>query len=203
MSENVADTTCRQLILSAGGSLVNPFPRLGSGEANRMTAISGRRCGASLLSSDPVGSLLKTCLTSETFTSTRFYLTWKVWATPRGRSIFRLSHSVPPTSGIDCSLWPTPTVGDSKNARNATANRKKIPPTGIHKGYTLVDAVTLWPTPTARDCWPRGPSEAKRRSPALNHKATGGQPGKLNPASVEWLMGFPIGWTEFACSATP
>ena len=27
--------------------------------------------------------------------------------------------------------------------------------------------------------------------------------GQLNPEWVEWLMGFPIGWTELSASATP
>ena len=47
-------------------------------------------------------------------------------------------------------LLPTPTVGDSKQARNSTAKRNKIPPTGIHAGDTLTDAVTLLPTPTTQ-----------------------------------------------------
>ncbi len=45
-------------------------------------------------------------------------------------------------------LWPTPTGGDSKNARNATAKRHKIPPTGIHAGETLTDAISLAPDQT-------------------------------------------------------
>jgi hypothetical protein len=40
-------------------------------------------------------------------------------------------------------LIPTPTVGDSKNARNSTAVRHKLPPTGIHAGNTLTDWITL------------------------------------------------------------
>lgn len=38
--------------------------------------------------------------------------------------------------------WATPTVGDSKDARNETATRHKLPPTGLHAGQTLVDQVT-------------------------------------------------------------
>jgi hypothetical protein len=49
-------------------------------------------------------------------------------------------------------LLPTPTVGDSKAARNSTANRSKIPPTGIHAGDTLTDAVSkMLPTPRTSD----------------------------------------------------
>ncbi len=40
-------------------------------------------------------------------------------------------------------LIPTPTVGDSKNARNSTPVRRKVPPTGIHAGNTLTDWVDL------------------------------------------------------------
>ena len=69
-------------------------------------------------------------------------------------------------------LLPTPTVGDSRNARNSTAVRHKIPPTGIHAGNTLTDAVV-----------PQG--------------------GSLNPMWVEWLMGYPLGWTDLKDSETP
>lgn len=48
-------------------------------------------------------------------------------------------------------MLPTPTVGDSKAARNSTATRHRTPPTGIHKGDTLTDAIALLPTPTTSD----------------------------------------------------
>jgi DNA (cytosine-5)-methyltransferase 1 len=47
------------------------------------------------------------------------------------------------------SLLPTPLAGDAKGARNSTATRHRIPPTGIHAGDTLTDAVDLLPTPSA------------------------------------------------------
>lgn len=40
---------------------------------------------------------------------------------------------------IAVQLLPTPTVGDSRDSRNSTATRHKIPPTGIHAGNTLTD----------------------------------------------------------------
>lgn len=68
-----------------------------------------------------------------------------------------------------------------------------------------------WPTPTAMDAkrW-----LAKRyrkdatgtRSMLLSQKVNylaGGGAGPLNPEWVEWLMGFPIGWTELSVSETP
>lgn len=92
--------------------------------------------------------------------------------------------------------WPTPTAGDGKNARNSTANRNSVPPTGVHVGDTLVDAVTKRPTPTARDYRSRGPSDANRHTPALNYVATNGEGNKLNPDWEELLMGWPMGMTS-------
>jgi hypothetical protein len=48
------------------------------------------------------------------------------------------------------AAWPTPTVGDSTNAANATATRRD-PNSSHHSGTTLVDAArfTGWPTPMA------------------------------------------------------
>jgi len=50
------------------------------------------------------------------------------------------------------------------------------------------------PTPTARDWKDTGkcPSELARHSPPLAVHAG----GKLSPLWVEWLMGWPIGWTD-------
>ena len=64
-----------------------------------------------------------------------------------------------------------------------------------------------WPTPNARDY--KGPpgrgSQARggRQSslPAKVRDRSG--PGPLNPTFLEWLMGFPIGWTESKPSETP
>lgn len=38
-------------------------------------------------------------------------------------------------------LLPTPTAGDAASARNSTATRHRLPPTGVHPGDTLTDIV--------------------------------------------------------------
>ena len=49
------------------------------------------------------------------------------------------------------SMWPTPVASDQASTCNASATRHIIPPTGIHAGETLTDAIRLWPTPRAED----------------------------------------------------
>jgi hypothetical protein len=69
----------------------------------------------------------------------------------------------------------------------------------------LAQAVTMWPTPKARD-WKDGASAGTfgRSSPDLG-KLVGQSKasGSLNPTWVEWLMGFPLGWTDCEHLATP
>ena len=78
------------------------------------------------------------------------------------------------------NLWPTPTVcGNYQNKGNMIG---------------LATAVKRWPTPTAHDAKDTGtaPSEGMRKSPCLSFQVG----GKLNPQWVEWLMGYPLGWTD-------
>jgi len=63
----------------------------------------------------------------------------------------------------------------------------------------IVRTVVKWPTPTAQDAANNGgPSQHERNSKPLN-AAVG---GSLNPTWVEWLMGWPIGWTSLRPLAT-
>ncbi len=70
-------------------------------------------------------------------------------------------------------------------------------------------AIKMWPTPTARDHkGGRKPEtlEASGRGAtnSLNDAVTcQGQHGSLNPTWVEWLMGFPEGWTDLKPSEMP
>jgi len=61
-----------------------------------------------------------------------------------------------------------------------------------------------WPTPTAHLAKENAsPSEGRRNEPTLTFQALKGQTGHLNPEWIEWLMGFPIGWTDLEDSETP
>jgi len=103
-----------------------------------------------------------------------------------------LGHQGPNSQG----LWPTATTQDH-GTRYAQG------------GMPLGMAVRLWPTPTTQEVeHPNAKWNQNNRRIAANGnthsmnladavKLTNpGATGKLNPTWVEWLMGFPIGWTD-------
>ena len=93
----------------------------------------------------------------------------------------------------------------------------------LEGGFKDTSEKLTWPTPCARaaeDC----PGERNRKSPALesvaqmaeegchessmekgsNHSASvSPTSGRLNPRWVEWLMGYPDGWTDLGSLETP
>tara|TARA_Y100000593_G_C4064894_1_gene216236 strand:+ start:173 stop:505 length:333 start_codon:yes stop_codon:yes gene_type:complete len=59
--------------------------------------------------------------------------------------------------------------------------------------HNLEEFVTIWPTPTSRD-WRSG--KGARERPGHSQQIPEMIGGQLNPQWVEWLMGFPAGWTD-------
>lgn len=102
-------------------------------------------------------------------------------------------------------LWPTPSASDGgRTAINPviTANgtirhRNKA---GGQSNARLDAVAALLPTPIASDWKNRGCKDARQNRQCQLQTTVGGQ---LNPTWVEWLMGFPIGWTDLDASETP
>lgn len=86
--------------------------------------------------------------------------------------------------------WPTPTVCGNYNRKGASAT----------SGDGLATAVLKVATPTARD-WRSG--KASQATHDKNSRPLSEQiGGSLNPTWVEWLMGWPLGWTDLKPLAT-
>ena len=98
------------------------------------------------------------------------------------------------------SMWPTPAARDHKD-------------TGVNTDYQKVAAKSklagvvvmreMWPTPRSQDAKHGAATEWEMTSDhrwatdSLHvHVAKKGDTGQLNPTWVEWLMGFPTGWTD-------
>ncbi len=99
-------------------------------------------------------------------------------------------------------LWPTPRAVMPDNLKSSPVINKKgriVRKTGQDFAINLRDAVNLWPTPT-KSMATVGDQEQARfagndpRRPSYKEANKGG--GQLNPTWVEWLMGWPIGWTD-------
>jgi len=213
MSEIAVSTTSPQLTLFAGDSPVSPSRARGNGKASPMSDGCGPSSPVLFAKLGPDGCWLKMCRDCCQWmldgSSEEYCETWPRSGTMQNGTAYRRRPLEHRTCVTECSSWPTPTVGDSKSARNATANRRSIPPTGIHAGTTLTDAVTMWPTMTAWDArtfkgW-EGRWGARKNVPLAGHTSapslgqTIGNPqasGALNPTWVEWLMGFALGWTD-------
>ena len=139
---------------------------------------------------------------------------------------YRLPTLGPRISGTGCLLLPTPNKWDGERGADAREREgsggpnllhavKMYPtPTDVSKGGgssrsgDRIDEIPtlqgmarkgMWPTPQARDHFPPHTPEAIAKQKEAGHgcsnlnDVTGGQ---LNPTWVEWLMGFPLGWTD-------
>lgn len=128
------------------------------------------------------------------------------WPTPTASDhIRRKSTQQKPGSRHSLTLpdaverWPTPRSSAAMN-ENIEQIQKRLADGAPYKAK-LEEAVALWPTPTTVDTF----TPKSRKNPTLGDAARSSElsSGKLNPTWVEWLMGFPLGWTDLEDSGTP
>jgi hypothetical protein len=112
----------------------------------------------------------------------------------RNGVLYQQPEWVRPIDEIASSLWPTPTTQEVEhpNAELTATGRRKSKDGKTSHSLGLADAVKMWPTPQARDY--KGPSGRSLKGTERDLPMAVG--GKLNPMWVEWLMGFPTGWTD-------
>ena len=191
------------LTSSQGDFLASLSPLPGSDEARQMTATSGQRCYASYERFIPAGSLRRMCqalMTQPIWSSILLHLTWKGSVTQRFRLKFRLVPLAPRTEGSECGLWPTP---DTVSAVHPGMVRTSGGQTHLPQA---VNASLMWPTPNLVDYKITGDRKSlmeyrKRHQDRLplavasKEESWNQNGGQLNPTWVEWLMGFPLGWT--------
>lgn len=193
-------------------------------ESTETEAGSGKKWPASLARYDRDTYSWKTAQFSLLGDSELFSGTWPRWGIMRNGECWERSTPGRRTEEIESGLWGTPTVNDAKNSLTESQRgrgtltahlvERMWPTPRAHevgnytrdhgqKGSerpTLTGAVKLWPTPrTAGMCGGTGNWEQlkeKCENMEEARKMGAGNGGQLNPDWVEWLMGWPIGWTD-------
>jgi len=125
--------------------------------------------------------------------------------TPRMGERFRRRHGGNLLESVAHHMWPTPKASAAgPDFAKTTRSKTEI---------SLATAVAMFPTPAATDG--KGAGKTGTLRDRVDYAAERGatksktyqQPpqdgGSLNPTWVEWLMGFPLGWTALDASATP
>jgi hypothetical protein len=187
----------------------------------------GEKWLASLGKYDPDTHLWRTHQCSLLGDLDEFSETWPQWGLMRDGECWeqqtlerriRGTESGLSPNGVDSFHTPNTTGLDGgSNSRRALKKRKEIWPTPQSRDWKgssgrslkgmecdLPTKVKMWPSPKSRD-WKDGTSQGtmNRQSPDLG-KVVGQskETGSLNPTWVEWLMGWPLGWTDLNQLAT-
>jgi len=197
----MADHSGDTLTSSAGDSPAKISAlRESRGESPEAAPGYGENTPESLAKLDPKTSSWRTSQGSLFSGWVEYSEIWPQAGTMRNGVVYQRQRWVPLTSVIESGSlgnWPTPTSRDWKDTGENTNYEK------VSKKSKLAGRVKVWPTPQASDCRDRGnmslPSIQRRveKGKQLNlGMVVSDQSGALNPTWVEWLMGYPLGWTS-------
>ena len=190
-----------------------------------LEAASGRTCSGLFAKFSQAASTWKTAQCSLLGDSDEFLEIWPRWGSMRNGGSFLRQIPALPICANASGLWPTPTVygnhnqpGASKTAGWGLSSAVKLWPTPVaddtgsrsrkyaQGGTPLSLAVKTWPTPTAMNftggaalCKWGGAGARKKLATMVTPEEMN---GPLNPVWVEWLMGWPTGWTDLKPLAT-
>ena len=197
--------TARARTRSWADSPVNQFRSRVNGKLRPIHDGFGRTSPASSLEYDPTTSSWRTSPASSSQAWERSSVIFPPSGMMRGGVVSPQRPLERPSSDGESSLWPTPTTQDAvRRAYPSQWNRNTDP---------LHVAVLRIPTPTAND-WKGAARNPKtmaghglaafvRDFPTSTNTGVEAVTGQLNPTWVEWLMGFPTGWTDLEPSVTP
>ena len=93
-----------------------------------------------------------------------------------------------------CGLWLTPRSTDTGTGENQKTFLKRMNDRTNKCSQSLAAQVQMFPTPLAGDC--RTGSKKQWGNPKRTRQLNDKVGGQLNPTWVEWLMGWPLGWTD-------
>jgi hypothetical protein len=162
----------------------------------------GPRWHGSFAKYDRDSSTWKTAQCSLVEDLEKYSETWPKWGSMRNGGAYLRPTPELRTFESESGLWPTPCASDNSDRQvsktvHITANGlpKHVAPNGEKSQMRLSQAVKMWPTVCARDYRHPGRSWLERTGSKAGDVLPQEVGGPLNPNWVEWLMGWPIGWT--------
>jgi len=193
-SETFSETWPRSGLMQDGvcwpqAPLVRPIDANGSGLLPTPTATTAKQGAGSMAGGASKGQPL-------------LHMAAMTWQTPVAadagqRKKGKWSSRGEPQLSAQVMMWPTPLATDgNKGGPNQRGGKGDL---------RLSSAVHQLPTPTVNDAKNSTlpPSQIKHDNIPGALLRAGEQPGgQLNPTWVEWLMGWPLGWTDLQPSAT-
>lgn len=186
-------------ILSQEDSHVNPLVKQENKKGSMMRDTFGLQSLKSLAKFDRASSSWKTYQLSLITQEKLSLEIWPKWGIILHGVLFEHQmpkHLIEGRGSSPSRSIPTPTTMDSQFLSSKRKVMIESLKRGKFRGVALKDYVQMFPTPTAT---------ANQTSPSMLNK--GGSfknlsTGKLNPEWVEWLMGWPTGWTDCEHVAT-
>jgi hypothetical protein len=154
----------------------------------------GDRWRGSLARFDPATSLWRTAQHSLLEDSESCSVTWPRSGMTRDGQCWELPTLGQTIKGTESGLLPTPNARDWKDSQ--TSGNRKSPNLGV---------VAHWPTPRTKGmCGGSGSWDLLNKNTTVNQARLmgAGNGGQLNPTWVEWLMGWPLEWTDLKPLAT-
>jgi hypothetical protein len=206
---------------SVGVTHVNLSVRQVSGEVKKIRGICGHGSEQPLANYDPDTQFWKMYGDISLWGDCPLLVNLPVSGMTRSGVLFLQHPWEPITDAIELSSWPTPKAsdakrGDSPSERNrhtpslpAAVNMWPTPTASDWKGrgpnskQQGLSEVVKYPTMSASGMGNTGSQQMLQKhvdSGSLTEEEkrgmTAGNGGRLNPTWVEWLMGFPTGWTD-------
>jgi len=131
-----------------------------------------------------------------------------LWATPRTTDVtggprqldekgYRVSKTNPNLKfganlADQVKMWPTPRASEYKDCGPVGSKSH----THMYDRKYLCATVKMWPTPSASEHKAGLPGDKMQKMLGNHPEVRNSGTGTLNPTWVEWLMGYPKGWTE-------
>ena len=172
----------------------------GKGKAKKTRATSGHGYDKPYAFYDPVTQSLKMYEATFPLAELPFLAKLPPSGTLRNGVLYLRPPWEPITAETESLSWPTPTAVEWKG-RGPNSKQQGL-------AEVVKTRSNLWPTPQSNDS---KNAVVRHRTKSLQVMLGGAVAtsdpsligGRLNPMWVEWLMGFPPGWTDLKDSETP